>query len=869
MKASIQTKLLLMCVGLVVVITSGISLTYYMLTKQDKQRESQQRIQVAFDIIIDDLTRQVQNDVRRFDDFLQQDSSLRWFAYFYANHQQELNSLSFLYSSLVKTTNEMKNFGKLAETDRLLLYGSNKRLLAAYQRKDGAESIGGYVIAASGQDAYLALDDFTKITKMIDESQPIPDNPLPAEFAALYAGDFPEQIITQPFHENQRFGMRIIAPIRREEGAFGVIVGEFFYRQREFERYALLSNTDVNLFAGQQFSLGTLTAENQLDAARVASRPACATLQPGATKIGIDLVKLADQPYYQGACIFQNHVGEMVGAMTVNLSQQFERQAIQKTLSAILAVAAIVSLFAIGATIIGSRKTLRFFQEVSTVIQRLAIGDLPEKIVPRNNGEFYVIAQNLNALIASMHSVTDLAQEIAAGNFSVTVQARSPQDALMHALQTMVANLRDVARVAQEIAAGNLAVELVIRSERDELMCALNTMVTNLREVAHVAQEIAAGNLAVKVHIRSDRDALMQTLHTMILNLQEVARLAESIAAGNLTMELTERSTQDSLIQALNRMVRHIQQIVQQVQSAADYVAAGSGELRVSAHGMAQGASVQAASSEELSSSMEQMAANIRQNADNASQTEKIAMQSAQYAEETGKVVAETVIAMQQIVKKIDIIQDIANQTRMLSLNATIEAARAQEYGRSFSVVAAEVRKLAEITKSASEEISELADSSRTVAEHAGAMLAQLIPNIHKTANLVQEISAATNEQSSGAEQINKALQQLDVVTQQNVTTSEHLSSAAEELAAQAEQLQNAMTFFNIAGHSTMIAPALPAERSLSAAPGMSALSKRGERPRTQQPARQDVSLYPIEPMLHSRQLHDVAEAQDPDFERF
>jgi methyl-accepting chemotaxis protein len=195
---------------------------------------------------------------------------------------------------------------------------------------------------------------------------------------------------------------------------------------------------------------------------------------------------------------------------------------------------------------------------------------------------------------------------------------------------------------------------------------------------------------------------------------------------------------------------------------------------------------------------MEQMSANIRQNADNARQTEKIALQSAEYAEEGGRVIGETVIVMQQIAKKITIIEEIAEQTRMLSLNATIEAARAQEHGKAFSVVAVEIRKLSDVTKQAAEEINQLATSSLDVSERAGKMLTTLVPSIHQTTELVQEISSASSEQSMGAEQINKAIQQLDHVTQQNAMMSESLATAAEELAAQAEHLRDTMQFFKI-----------------------------------------------------------------------
>jgi methyl-accepting chemotaxis protein len=197
---------------------------------------------------------------------------------------------------------------------------------------------------------------------------------------------------------------------------------------------------------------------------------------------------------------------------------------------------------------------------------------------------------------------------------------------------------------------------------------------------------------------------------------------------------------------------------------------------------------------------MEQMAANIQQNADNAMQTEQIAMKAAEDARESGKAVAETLDAMHEIITKISVIEEIARQTHMLSLNATIEAAKAEQYGKGFGVVASEVRALASRAQAAAKEINGTANSSIAVAERAGELLKKLVPDIQQTAELVQEISAASREQNSGAGQINQAIQQLDQVIQQNSAVSEEMSSTAEELAAQAEHLQSTIAFFNTNG---------------------------------------------------------------------
>lgn len=282
--------------------------------------------------------------------------------------------------------------------------------------------------------------------------------------------------------------------------------------------------------------------------------------------------------------------------------------------------------------------------------------------------------------------------------------------------------------------------------------------------------------------------------------LQKGVEFARAVARGDLTatIEVYQKDEVGMLAEAMREMIAKLSEIVGQVRTAADNVASGSQELSSSSEEMSQGATEQAASAEEASASMEQMASNIKQNADNAQQTEKIALKSADDARQGGDAVLRTVEAMKNIAEKISIIEEIARQTDLLALNAAIEAARAGEHGRGFAVVASEVRKLAERSQTAAGEISRLSGSSVEVAEQAGEMLSRIVPDIQKTAELVQEISAASIEQNSGAEQVNRAIQQLDQVIQQNASASEEMASTSEELSSQAEQLQDAIAFFKL-----------------------------------------------------------------------
>jgi len=275
---------------------------------------------------------------------------------------------------------------------------------------------------------------------------------------------------------------------------------------------------------------------------------------------------------------------------------------------------------------------------------------------------------------------------------------------------------------------------------------------------------------------------------------------AKTLSQGDLTktVDVYQKDEIGVLAEALRNMQDKLTGVVADVQSATDNVAAGSEELSASSETLSQGATEQAASIEEVSASMEQMASNISQNAENAKETDVLATKAAGDAKESGVAVKQTVDAMKSIAEKISIIEEIARQTNLLALNAAIEAARAGEHGKGFAVVAAEVRKLAERSGTAAAEISELSSSSVDVAEKAGQMLEALVPDIEKTAALVQEISAASDEQNAGATQINQAISQLDTVIQQNASASEEMASTSEELSGQGQQLQMTMSFFTV-----------------------------------------------------------------------
>ena len=278
--------------------------------------------------------------------------------------------------------------------------------------------------------------------------------------------------------------------------------------------------------------------------------------------------------------------------------------------------------------------------------------------------------------------------------------------------------------------------------------------------------------------------------------------VVESVADGDLTREIAVESNDElgQMQKSMMTMVRNLSRTVSEISAAAANVASGSEQMSSTAQQLSQGASEQAAAAEESTSSMEEMSASIQQNASNAKETDKIASKAAEDAQASGVAVARTVQAMKEIASKISIIDEISRKTDLLALNAAVEAARAGEHGKGFAVVASEVRKLAERSQTAAAEISRLTSDGVQVADGAGQLLSKLVPDIHKTAELVREIASASVEQSSGTAQVSKAMEQLDQVIQQNASAAEEMSTGSDELASQAEILQSSIGFFKING---------------------------------------------------------------------
>lgn len=292
-------------------------------------------------------------------------------------------------------------------------------------------------------------------------------------------------------------------------------------------------------------------------------------------------------------------------------------------------------------------------------------------------------------------------------------------------------------------------------------------------------------------------------------NLNDNIKLMEKIAAGDLRRNITVESKDElgKLRGALNEMQAHLYEVVEQVRKTTDRLFKMAREVAFTAKALSDGATQQAAGVEEISAAMEEMTATIEQNADNARHTSKIANASSLRADEGGKAVNDTVKAMQQIASKVKVVEEVAYKTNLLALNAAIEAARAGEHGSGFAVVAEEVRTLAEHTQISAREILNLVANSLQVADKAGKLLKEIVPNAQNTAELVEGITHSSDEQAAGIKQINSTMLNLDHVTQHNAAASETLAITAETMNHEANQLQQLMLFFKLQNNDSSEVP--------------------------------------------------------------
>lgn len=348
-------------------------------------------------------------------------------------------------------------------------------------------------------------------------------------------------------------------------------------------------------------------------------------------------------------------------------------------------------------------------------------------------------------------------------------------------------------------------------SERDEkvkgeaIMSVFDAYSANVERLRVTTRSVVAWVIVlftVVAFIITFAISFITTKH-LTVSISRGSGVVDGVAQGNLSVDipsamLTRKDEYGDMVRGVAAMMEKLKGVISGVASGAASISLASTQLNEVAQQLSQGASEQASSAEEISSSMEEMTANVDQSADNAAMAENIAVDVDKRIDEVLKSSMESVTSVRRIADEIAVVSDIAFQTNLLALNAAVEAARAGEHGRGFSVVAAEVRRLAERSAVAAARIKDLSMVTLRLSEQSQNNLDNAVPSIKRTTSLVQEIAASTHEQRSGIDQINSAIQQFNDIVQANAAVAEELATSSEELSEQVEGLHQSIGFFRV-----------------------------------------------------------------------
>lgn len=591
---SIQTKFLAMSITLVLLTTLGISLTYYVLTTQRMHQESRQRIQIAFDILLDDLHNRMRTSTERIAEFLATDSSLRLTTSAYMDDPNQIERVTFLTSYLKETADILARFGRGNSINRLMLYGIDQRLLLFYQRDDQQEQLGAYMVSATGKPTSLLLSDFGQLSPILFGDQPIPEAPLPDTISASYPAALPEELTSRMFSEGRRFGFRMVTPLYHREQKTGILVADVFYHQSLLERYASLTKTEIQFVKPTASEESDANISCQQIAMQEREIPMVSITRPAPSSAegrSLSGVEEEYQNFYQGRCAFTEQQ-RVLGMLVVNLSQQFEQQQIQNIMIAVLFVSGAALVISFGLSLLLSRRVIRAIQNMVHVVGSISTGDLREKALIVTHDEVGMLAVKVNQMSDRMREMVGEVQRAgvqvstSSGELSATAreqeqmmteqmtsatsavqsvqEIRQVAENLVHTMQSVASMFQDTAAIASqgqgdlvrmkevmqhmEAASETISNRLKIIDQKAEN---ITTMVTTITKVAE-----QTNLLSLNAAIEAEKAGEFGRGFTIVA--REIRRLADQSAVATLDIEQMVHEMQSAVATGVMEMDKFI-----------------------------------------------------------------------------------------------------------------------------------------------------------------------------------------------------------------------------------------------------------------------------------------------------------------------
>ena len=667
LRVSIHKKFLLLCLMLISLMTISISTVYFMLTSNDKQRLSQQHIQVAFDLLLHGIVDNLERQTKSFEEFTQHNQQISKTAFLYAEQARNAKAVSPLASytgaSLIfETIDALKNFARIAQADRLVLYGEDASIIALYQSANGKEDAGVSTISHAGNQTYVALEDLSRAMQMFSGGVPIPDALFPAEIPTHFYGAIPRKITVNLFHEDHRFGVRVAMPIFHLKSIVGVLIGDVFYTQAWVDEFAALTQTEINLFIQQRLSMGSLPIQTNLPDFFVNSA-ASMTLQEllqhkndMPITMHIQPIVLGRTSYYQGAFTLLNQNGA-ANTITVSVSKESEAREIRRVLGAVLGIAGVMMSVSLGLSAMFSHRTLQAIQQLVNVMGLAASGNLCFTAPVMARDEFGLLAVKLNEMISRLRNIS---QQTLSVSHAVTNTSDTILTEMRHLFSLMQGQSQSVDHTAAAV---------------EQINQFIDGVVVNITYLLDVTKCVLTSIQAMS----ASTEMVAENTGDLERDLQEISSFVENVSR-----------TAKCILAEANGLLEHAQTTQREMQRTGALFLTVSDNANASNELARETAEAAIQAQQAMTSSLEGVSALKR------------------VVEQSAHIMRTVKMRSTEINSVLDIVNDIAERTTLLSLNASILSAQAKEHGHGFAVVAQEIRHLSAQTKTSTQEITRL-----------------------------------------------------------------------------------------------------------------------------------------------------------------